>query len=161
MTRITKATKPKFYEHPFSALDADLFKLATRLWGAAGLAAAVFFDNLEDLDYDPENVRPGSKLKLRNLSAVGGNYTVRVREGCLSDPTASVYAMYENAETIYDAAERALGSRYLYMLLARANGLDEPYLLRVGQVLKVPALLSGGRLALAAEIARNRKGNIE
>ena len=148
-----------YTEYRFTALDGDLAYLATRHWGSPGPAEVVFFDNVEALAYNPENVAPGKILKLRTVPHPVTEYVVRERpRAVLYIPGRGMARDNHAGESIYDAAANCLGSRYLYDKLAAFNGLAAPFELDPGQILKVPPLAGKGALARAAELARARAG---
>lgn len=147
----------EFIEYVFSAKDRDLEYLAFRLWGQPGLASVIFFDNREALEHNPENARPGMTLRLRKVLAGATTYVVGARRRLTRGGGRQVRREVLGGESIYDVAEKVLGSRYLYDKLAAANGLEPPYELGEGQVLKVPALTRAGKQRLAARAARARE----
>lgn len=147
----------EFIEHVFSAKDRDLEYLAFRLWGQPGLASVIFFDNREALAHNPENVRPGMELRIRKELAGATTYVVGTRRRLTRVGGSFVYREAAGGESVYDVAEKVLGSRYLYDKLVAANGLEPPYELAQGQVLKVPALARAGKQRLAEAAARARE----
>lgn len=147
----------EFVEHVFSAQDRDLEYLAFRLWGQPGLASVIFFDNRELLKHNPENVRPGMTLRIRKKLAGATTYVVGARRRLTRIGKLVVYREYAGGESIYDVAEKVLGSRYLYDKVAAANRIEPPYELAEGQVLKVPALARAGKQRLADAAARARE----
>jgi len=147
----------EFVEHVFSAKDRDLAYLAFELWGQPGLASVIFFDNGELLEHNPENVRPGMTLRIRKTLAGATTYVVGARPRLTRVGKNLLYRETAGGESIYDVAEKVLGSRYLYDRLAAANGLEAPYELAQGQTLKVPALARAGKQRLAEAAARARE----